>query len=103
MADYITKLREAGEKATAGPWFARIDYGSLVVRPERASEPTVAFWLDRTSVTPNAAFIALARNAWPELVEVVACAQALRDESPWFYGDLQKALDKLKASVGEGG
>lgn len=43
------------------------------------------------------------RKIYPALVEVVAAAQALRDESPWFYGDLKKALEKLAAAVASSG
>lgn len=108
--DYLTKLREAGEKATAGPWKAagtidqEVEPWDIVVGTKTEGRD----WMSHDVLVlraNDAAFIALARNAWPAIVEVLRASHAVAEQiSEQLEPNseekmLAAALAKLQAAV----
>lgn len=106
VTDYIARLREAGEKATAGPWS---EAETFKLHDPRGIHVATATRPDSAFAINDAAFIALARNNWDALVEVVAAAEAINEQiqragysMATEETRLKRVLRELRASVGEG-
>lgn len=73
----LDEMKRLAAAATAGPWYAAVEFGSLVVRSPDVATRAVAFWLDRTKVTADAAFIAAFNpETAKRLIAVVEAAHA---------------------------
>jgi len=124
--DFIARLEEAGAKASDGPWregTGNVWHDASLTVVADTSRPfklhldrQVHFKRDglfrrgelsRVQTWDNAAFIALARNVWSELIAVVRSAHAINNDSHLDTSgcaqcaDLSAALAALKEKLGE--
>lgn len=107
MSGFLDRLREAGERATPGPW--NIQGNSVMVE---ADEPYVIEEVSelasdaRLPIDEDATFIVLARNLWPLLIDALAAAEEISGRDPSAIKDrhideLDAALAALRAAVEE--
>jgi hypothetical protein len=95
----LTELREAGKRATPGPWKQDGPNLDLVVQDGASGrEPMVAATDpdDRERGRDDAALIALMRNNWDALLDVVEAAQGFETAEqvgePWQSAECRRAL-----------
>ena len=93
---WLDRLRQAGENVTPGKWWVDAD-SVIFFAPPIANFPGL---VGSTEHHADAGFIALARNLWPLLVNVIEAADNhAENDSTVNFGLLCDALERLEKGV----